>query len=69
MPVVAWRLPRDLAKDAIQKRSSGPTFTEIAVRLSKVWLGVVEAASDDPRIQRDHRGGGKHNYIFHILAG
>jgi hypothetical protein len=36
----------------------------IAVRLSKVWLGVVEVASDDPRIQRDHRSGAKHNYVF-----
>jgi len=33
--------------------------------LSKVSLGVAQAASDDPRKQRDHRGGGKHNYGFH----
>jgi hypothetical protein len=39
----------------------------IAVWLSKVSLGVVEAASDDPRVQRDHRGGAKHNCVFHSV--
>src|SRR5438094_3132846 len=40
-----------------------------AVWLSKVSLGVVQAASDDPCIQCDHRGSAKHNYVFHNLAG
>ena len=34
----------------------------------EIWLGVVEAASDDPRIQRDHRSGAKHNYVFHSFG-
>ena len=37
--------------------------------VKEICLGVVEAASDDPRIQSDHRGGAKHNYVFHNLAG
>ena len=36
--------------------------------IGEIWLGVVEAASDDPRIERDHRGGAKHNYVFHSFG-
>jgi hypothetical protein len=30
--------------------------------------GVAQAASDDPRIERDHRGGDKYNYVFHSFV-
>ena len=42
-----------------------PQSYRFAVWLSKDSLAVLEAASDDPRIQRDHRSGAKHNYVFH----
>jgi len=40
----------------------------IYIDRSFVRLRVAQAASNDPRIQRDHRGSGKDNYVFHILA-
>jgi hypothetical protein len=48
--------------------ASPATIISIAVWLSKVSLGVVEATSNDPRVQRDHRGGGKHDYVFHSFS-
>ena len=38
-----------------------PQPYRFAAWLSKVSLGVAQAASDDPRIERDHRSGAKHN--------
>jgi hypothetical protein len=63
-----FRCRRRTVRPATGCQASPAATISIAVWLSKAWLGVVEAASDDPRIQRDHRGGGKHNYVFHNFS-